>query len=289
MDETPRLARPGDRAGLTDLWLACFPGDTVETVQAVFDRVVLETDALVIERDGIPVSMVFLLAQQYRTDAGLYPVQYIYAAATLPAYRGCGLCRTLLETAFEIGRERGQTAPFLRPASPSLSDYYRRLGYRPFFRAQERRFSGGRLDGAAGFPQLHRVQDYGAAREAALASGPAHVLWDERWTAFAQRMAEKAGGGGFAFDGIPGCALCEPDGETLFIRELLCPPERTDACLASLHAQFRLPDILCRMPSKPSVNPEEDGFGLWYPLNEEGRRLLESAAFCGPYMGLALD
>ena len=96
MDEMPRLARPGDRAGLTDLWLACFPGDTVETVQAVFDRVVLETDALVIERDGIPVSMVFLLAQQYRTDAGQYPVQYIYAAATLPAYRGRGLCRTCL-------------------------------------------------------------------------------------------------------------------------------------------------------------------------------------------------
>lgn len=102
-------------------------------------------------------------------------------------------------------------------------------------------------------------------------------------------MAEKAGGGGFAFDGISGCALCEPDGETLFIRELLCPPERVDACLASLHAQFRLPDILCRMPSKPSVNPEEDGFGLWYPLHEEGWQLLESAASCGPYMGLALD
>lgn len=158
MDEIPRFARPEDRAGLTDLWLACFPGDTVETVHAVFDRVTLETEALVIERDGIPVSMVFLLAQQYRTDAGLYPVQYIYAAATLPAYRGRGLCRTLLETAFEIGRERGQTASFLRPATPSLSDYYRRLGYRPFFRAQEHRFFSGRLDETAGVPQLHRVR-----------------------------------------------------------------------------------------------------------------------------------
>ncbi len=289
MDGMVRFARPEDRAGMTDLWLACFPGDTVQTVSEVIDRVSLESDVLVVEQGEMPVSMVFLLAQHYRTEADVFPVQYIYAAATLPAYRGRGFCRTLLETAFGIGRERGQTASFLRPASTSLSDYYCRLGYRPFFRAEEQRLPGGSLNGISGYPQLCRIRDYGAAREAALASGPPHIVWDERWADFARLSAEAAGGGGFSFDGLPGCALCEPDGSTLFIHELLCPPERTGACLASLSAIFGQPDIRCRMPSATSADLEKDVFGLWYPLDQEGRKLLESAVSSRPYMGLALD
>ena len=132
-DFVPRFARPEDRPALSRLWLACFPGDTMETVRAVFGRLALETECLVAAPDGFPVSMLLLLPQRYAAAGRSLPVQYIYAAATLPAYRGRGYCGALLKAAFEVGRSRGQAASFLRPASQGLTDYYTQFGYRPFF------------------------------------------------------------------------------------------------------------------------------------------------------------
>lgn len=279
----PRFARPEDRPALFRLWLACFPGDTMETVRAVFSRLSLESECLVAERDGNPVSMLLLLPQRYES----LPVQYIYAASTLPAYWGQGLCGTLLKAAFEIGRSRGQAASFLRPASQGLAEYYTRFGYRPFFLARESR---GRSAAASGGmrPELSRVEDYGFVRERMLTDGPPHITWEKRWTDLALEQAEAAGGGGFVFDGGAGCALCEPDGDILFVRELLCPFSRADACLSALLSQFGRTDYVCRMPAGPAEG-DETVFGLWYPLAESGRDRLGSAAGYKPYMGLALD
>ena len=66
-DFVPRFARPEDRPALSRLWLACFPGDTMETVRAVFGRLALETECLVAAPDGFPVSMLLLLPQPAST------------------------------------------------------------------------------------------------------------------------------------------------------------------------------------------------------------------------------
>ena len=179
-DFVPRFARPEDRPALSRLWLACFPGDTMETVRAVFGRLALETECLVAAPDGFPVSMLLLLPQRYAAAGRSLPVQYIYAAATLPAYRGRGYCGALLKAAFEVGRSRGQAASFLRPASQGLTDYYTQFGYRPFFGFLERRKplsnASVRVPGLELFP----VRDYGAARERVLADGPPHIVWEKR-------------------------------------------------------------------------------------------------------------
>ena len=126
-DFVPRFARPEDRPALSRLWLACFPGDTMETVRAVFGRLALETECLVAAPDGFPVSMLLLLPQRYAAAGRSLPVQYIYAAATLPAYRGRGYCGALLKAAFEVGRSRGQAPP---RSGGALSFHKRKGGWR---------------------------------------------------------------------------------------------------------------------------------------------------------------
>ena len=134
-DFVPRFARPEDRPALSRLWLACFPGDTMETVRAVFGRLALKRNASWPRRTAFPFPCCCCCRSGMRRQGRSLPVQYIYAAATLPAYRGRGVLRCLAESrAFEVGRSRGQAASFLRPASQGLTDYYTQFGYRPFFR-----------------------------------------------------------------------------------------------------------------------------------------------------------
>ncbi len=144
----------------------------------------------------------------------------------------------MLKAAFEVGRSRGQAASFLRPASQGLADYYTQFGYRPFFGFLERRKSLSNASVRVPGLELFPVRDYGAARERVLADGPPHIVWEKRWADLALEQAEAAGGGGFSFAGSAGCALCEPDGDALFVRELLCPASQTDACMSALLSRF---------------------------------------------------
>lgn len=76
---------------------------------------------------------------------------------------------------------------------------------------------GGR---AAGIARFSSCPDYGARRDALLAAHPCWIRWEER---LARQAVDTASG---VLIGPDGCALCERAGDTLLVRELLCPPER---------------------------------------------------------------
>ena len=58
------------------------------------------------------------------------PAHYIYAAATLPQYRGAGRMASLLTQAAEEGRARGQQYSILIVQEPGLLRFYEKNGYR---------------------------------------------------------------------------------------------------------------------------------------------------------------
>lgn len=58
------------------------------------------------------------------------PVAYIYAVATAKAYRGQGLCRTLMEDTHRLLKESGYQVAVLVPGSESLFQLYQGMGYR---------------------------------------------------------------------------------------------------------------------------------------------------------------
>lgn len=144
------LSRPDQIPALKTIWAASFPEDSPELIERAFDRLYRPADCMVEFRDDQPVSMAFLLPAVWHNGADAYPVQYIYAAATLPAYRGRGLFGSLLKRAHEEALRRGQAASFLRPGEPSLTAYYRRFGYENWFAADVLRLTREELDALGG-------------------------------------------------------------------------------------------------------------------------------------------
>ncbi len=122
-----RVAFTEDLPALHAIWRAAFPADTAEQRDLFFDAVPPDR-CLIAEADGVPVSMVYSLP----AALGERRLQYIYAAATLPEYRGRGIFAELLRYALKAAESAGCVGSFLHPAEPSLTAYYARFGYHPW-------------------------------------------------------------------------------------------------------------------------------------------------------------
>lgn len=257
-----RFATAQDTAALTAVWQRSFPEDTPHEIAAFLDKVRLDEECLIAEENGTVASMAFLLPTRLQAPTPL-PMQYIYAAATLPSHRGRGLFGGLLKRALAVARERGQAASFLHPAQPSLIDYYASFGYRPFFFCDT--VCG---DAASNGATVRSVSadEYAKRRNDRLP--PFGVEWPSRFLEHTV-MVDDA------------CAVCVATGERLLIRELFCDPAQQNRVCAALAAHFGCTRYEARLPAKEAHDPP---FGLLCPLQP-----LELSVTAPPYMGVALD
>lgn len=116
---------------MVDLYTACralydqaFPGESEIFTKAMFDRYYPDCLRVICE-DGQPVSMLFSIPYPLITAAGERDAHYLYAVATHAAHRGKGLAKQLLLA------EAARYPVFLRPMSPSLFDFYKKVGFSP--------------------------------------------------------------------------------------------------------------------------------------------------------------
>lgn len=283
---------PPDRAlDILPVWLDAFPGDTAEDVGDFLQAMHPKGRCLVMQENGKPVSMVFLLPAMLEFEGcgvSPLPLQYIYAAATLSSFRGQGIFGKLLKEALALARSEGIQASFLRPAEPSLFNYYKKFGYRSFFYTQTRRFS--RADFLRGyeFPAAEISEgDAKKTRSALLKELPVRVHWPDFLVDYAVSGVQKAGGGEVAVDG--GWALCEPRGNSLFIREWLCSPQAEPDLRAAVDRRFHADAIFMRRPVAPVKGNGGEPFGMICPLTTETEKRLTELKPKFPYMGLALD
>lgn len=56
-------------------------------------------------------------------------IAYLYAVATHKAYRGRGICHSLIDATHHFLKERGYAGVILVPAEPHLFDFYKKQGY----------------------------------------------------------------------------------------------------------------------------------------------------------------
>ena len=281
---TIRWATPDQEAALVRLWMAAFPQDTREDAVDFLRRIRVPEECLVcVERDE-PMSMAFLLPAVLVMDKEEYPVQYIYAAATLPERRGQGLFGRLLTRAQELAAERGQTASCLYPASPRLAQYYARFGYHAFFEEVLVRLSPQELAVAAGQNSGDAWRPYDGAyaplRDRLLRGHAAWVRWEERFASYAAKD-------GCILTCGDGCALCEPAGDLVRVRELLCPHEQVAGFYAALRREFPGSAVQLRRPVS-SGEPAMNG-GLLCPLTEKLRQQMGNKRALSPYLGLTLE
>lgn len=277
-----RAAREPDRAALERIWLASFPYDTPADVAAFFDSGFSPEQAVVCTIEEQPVSMAFLLPTKVALSQNVViPAGYIYAAATLPTFRGQGLFASLLKTAHRMAWEAGMRATLLRPAEPSLEAYYARLGYRSAFQAD--RFTVTRrqaeLAAAAVGPAPQRLSFPSPFREAWLARHRvAHVMWDATVWRYAIY-----GAGGEYWEGPSWAALCEPSADRMLVRELLCDEALLPEVYRHICRQYRFSTCTIR---RPAIETAGEHFGMIHPLDQKTERLLSDQPL---YMGLALD
>ncbi|HIW73875.1 MAG TPA: GNAT family N-acetyltransferase [Firmicutes bacterium] len=317
-----------DRPAVKEIWLSCFPGDTAETVDLFLGRLFRPGWCLVGREGNRAVTMAFLLpaelvmgenredredrenkeGQESRgsresRESRMLPLRYVFAAATLPSFRGAGRFGSLLRRAHVLAKGEGAAALFLRPAEPGLAVYYERFGYWPYFMTVEDTAVLPEGRGAAGFPGRaippsaapdgrHPAAENAAAfRDAALKGRPAWVRWPAEIVSLSVAGSLWMGGEGFYAAG----ELPARGGSSgpLFFREWVAAGPAQEALLAAAAlraAQGRTAGPVKIRRRRPAEAGEAgEPFGWLCPLTGAARALFGTAAQDRPYMGLALD
>lgn len=117
---------------LKRMWEACF-GDSPAYIDGFFSQQFAPQNTLVYVEDGRPASMLFLLPACLQGGGERASAYYLYAACTLPEFRGRGYMGRLLNEAAQVGKKRGVFAIALMPAQESLFRYYEKYRFAPFF------------------------------------------------------------------------------------------------------------------------------------------------------------
>lgn len=218
-----RLADPRDWPAVEAMLRAGF-GDEDWFLHAFFDFVWQRCDTLLSLQDGMPAAMTALLpCQVYQPGQASLPALYLYALTTLPAHRGQGHARRLLQAA-QARCER----VFLHAEDAPLHALYQRLGWQDAMRAQHRTLPA--MPGSA--PPAVDGPAYFTARETLLRDTP-HIVWDENLCAFACRMLTCEGGGLYA-DARAACAVTGVQDGCLTLCEVLGDASTAQALAAQL-------------------------------------------------------
>lgn len=139
------FASESDAAALKELYRVCFPEDEPAFWEWIFANPYRADHTLVLRNEGRVISSLQMIPCDMRLDERSFAAHYIYAAATLPAYRGAGLMAALLSEAAAIGRARGQEFSVLITQEDSLLEFYGRFGYLPALCCDRKRAADGDL------------------------------------------------------------------------------------------------------------------------------------------------
>ncbi|HHV50457.1 MAG TPA: GNAT family N-acetyltransferase [Clostridiales bacterium] len=279
-------------AGMSDdilkIWQDAFPEDRPEDARRFLSKFLSPDKCAVWLEGGKPVSMTFMLpAKLVVNGQPCLNLIYIYAAATLSAYRGRGIFGRLLTQVHEYLKASNIDATFLHPAEDGLYGYYKRFGYQEYFKVCTETVAADRLQGMA-YEKPEKIYKYSPeTRNGLLESFPVWVEWPEELVFLAAENALQAGGEVVTIPG--GEAVCEPFEGRVFIREWLCRPEYEDMLLNAVNSRFPGREILLRRPVKPDEECKGEKFGMICPLNLKAGDIVRDTANYSPYMGFAFD
>ena len=114
---------------LIALWNKVF-GDDEEYIKLFFKEAYFDGECFAEISEEKVVSAFYLLKCSIKYQGKIYRGRYLYAAATLPEYRGLGLMGKLIKEAQDYIKSEGLDFIALVPAGDSLYDYYGKFGYK---------------------------------------------------------------------------------------------------------------------------------------------------------------
>lgn len=167
-----RACTDRDLPVLKSIWLSCFE-EKEEAAELFFQRNKASFHAYVCERDGSPVSALYLIDCTLSGERA----HYLCGAATLPAYRGRGSMSGLIGYALDDARQRGDRYSVLMPASDTLYGFYADFGYLPACAVKSAVYSSATdRKACGGSPDLQKLQAGCAGNS---------LIWDAEYIRFA--------------------------------------------------------------------------------------------------------
>ena len=218
---------PEQLPALRQLWQQAF-GDTDAFLDSFFATGFSPDRCRCITVDGQMAAALYWFDCEFQSQ----PVAYLYAVATAEAFRGRGLCRRLMEDTHAYLASLGYTGALLVPAGKSLFDFYARMGYREFGFLREFPCSPG--DTAEPLRRI-TAEEYAGLRKTALPENA--VLQEGAVLAFLGTYAA-------FFAGEELLLAAVPDGDNVFVPELLGDPSRAPGIVTALGGKtgvFRTP------------------------------------------------
>lgn len=200
---------------LIELWNQCF-GDDRQYIALYMENRFDTENMFVIYENGQPVSMASLLPVQVTIHGKKENARYVYAVATLPAYRNKGYATKIIKHA----AERVKEPLILQPADRDLQEYYEKLGFVEAFGESPCWIYAGRCAETVNIPSMKEKElqaaeivfnqneleelgnwsvsdasekEYKMVRDAAL-DREGYVEWDEQAIAYAIKENQFCGG-----------------------------------------------------------------------------------------------
>lgn len=194
----------GQVPALKALWKTAF-GDTDAFLSPFFDIAYSPDRCRCVLEDGKVAAALYW----FECFCGDDRLAYIYAVATDPEYRNCGLCRVLMEDTAVVLKDRGYDGMILYPASESLSRMYGKMGFEHWTTVTELSAEAG--DEPVPLRKIGR-DEYAALRRKLLP--PGGVVQEGPLLDFLATQAEFYAGEGWV-------AAVSPEEEQLHCHELL--------------------------------------------------------------------
>lgn len=284
------LANKTNVEGLKKIWQICF-GDSEAYIDSFFQKQMKPENTLVYyHNQELPVAMLFLLPAKLNVQGQVFPAQYLYAACTLPEYRGRGYMKQLVDAASELGKGRGIANTILVPAEESLFEFYKKCGYQRFFQRKVLKLSKEELTAyGSGSCQKLSVSIAGIIKQRNFFLQASNsVQWPDCHIQYAVEEAFSVGGGVLCTDyGYAFYKFCD---EAVVIYELTIPSQYFSIFLNLLLENFPQNETFifhcnpCWIPPK-GINFEK----YWYGMLRCEDTSFNMTQGMGAYLSLALD
>ncbi len=182
---------PGQETALRALWKEAF-GDPDSFLDTFFETAYSPERCRCVTLDGVLAAALYWLDCEYMGQK----LAYIYAVATAKAFRGRGLCHTLMADAHRVLKDQGYAGALLVPQSEKLETLYGSMGYRSC--TQIREFVCGPQISDLQVTRVHK-EEYARLRREMLPSGG--VVQEGAALEFLASQARFYAGNGFLLAG----------------------------------------------------------------------------------------
>ncbi len=266
-------------------------------VRFFFDNKVDLNNCIVCIDDNKIISSLHIIPTKIYGENGPIPVDYIYAATTLPEYRSKGYMSKLIESSNKISYLRGSRASILIPANKGLFNFYNKLGYKTFYKYKKITISNSKMKS---FVKKYGISFSSFSFENVFNtylknhSNLGDTVWSKSDIEYAFNMNEFLDGiNVYTNDGYAICYIQKQN--TVKIAEFSTIPSDVYNLLGNIY--YRLPNysfyeiILPTNYNHININGEIFNHGLIKPYTSELKYFIKkiSNSTCDPYFSFTLE